>query len=176
VLARCLGGGSASVFQRYHSEIAHLQQALQAPTDDDLQCFMSRCHSPSFSLMACVTNGCAGPSLLLIHGFGVGTYTFNRNMHALSKAHRVFACDLLGQGGSWPCKPPRKEDALEYSIDTWAEQLASFIRDVIADDRGVYLAGNSLGGLLATTVAYRYPEVRPALPLKPVPSVCTCGL
>jgi pimeloyl-ACP methyl ester carboxylesterase len=96
-------------------------------------------------------------------------------MHALSKSHRVFACDLLGQGGSWPCKPPRKEDALEYSIDTWAEQLASFIRDVIADDRGVYLAGNSLGGLLATTVAYRYPEVRAALPRKLVPSVCSCG-
>lgn len=98
--------------------------------------------------------------MLLIHGFGVGSYTFNRNMPELSESHRVFACDLLGQAASWPCSQPEKEDALEYSIDTWAEQLASFIRDVIADEKGVYLAGNSLGGLLATTVAYRYPEVR----------------
>lgn len=106
-----------------------------------------------------VQKGESGPSVLLIHGFGVGSYTFNRNMPELSESHRVFACDLLGQAASWPCSQPEKEDALEYSIDTWAEQLASFIRDVIADDKGVYLAGNSLGGLLATTVAYRYPEL-----------------
>jgi pimeloyl-ACP methyl ester carboxylesterase len=98
---------------------------------------------------------------LLIHGFGVGTYTFNKNIPELSKSHKVFACDLLGQGASWPSSQPQKEDGLEYSIDTWAEQLASFIKDVIADERGVYLAGNSLGGLLAVTVAYRYPEVCP---------------
>lgn len=102
---------------------------------------------------------CAGPALLLIHGFGVGTYTFNRNILDLSKSHRVFACDLLGQGASWPCAQPQKNDELEYSLDTWAEQLAGFIRDVIADDRGVYVAGNSLGGLLAVTVAYQHPEV-----------------
>lgn len=89
----------------------------------------------------------------------MGTYTFKRNISELSKSHRVFACDLLGQGASWPCSQPQKEDAVEYSIDTWAEQLASFVRDVIADDRGVYMAGNSLGGLLAVTVGYRYPKV-----------------
>jgi hypothetical protein len=42
VLARWSGGVSATVFRRYHSKIDHLQQALQAPTDDDLQCFRCR--------------------------------------------------------------------------------------------------------------------------------------
>jgi pimeloyl-ACP methyl ester carboxylesterase len=47
-----------------------------------------------------------------------------------------------------------------YSLDTWTEQLADFVRDVIREKGGVYVAGNSLGGLLAVTVAFRHPEVR----------------
>lgn len=82
-------------------------------------------------------------------------------MAELGKHHRVWACDLFGQGASWPTSPPQKEENLSYSIDTWTDQIAAFIRDVISEPGGVYIAGNSLGGLLATTVAYRHPEVRP---------------
>eukprot|EP00892_Ulva_mutabilis_P005890 jgi/Ulvmu1/3673/UM017_0087.1 len=104
-------------------------------------------------------NGTSGPPVLLIHGFGVGSFHFERNLEELGKEHRVWACDLFGQGASWPASPPQKTDKLLYSIDTWTEQLAAFIRDVIKDDGGAYVAGNSLGGLLAVTVAYRYPEL-----------------
>lgn len=71
----------------------------------------------------------------------------------------MWACDLFGQGASWPASPPDKTEKLVYSIDTWTEQLAAFIREIISDEGGVYVAGNSLGGLLAVTLAYRHPEV-----------------
>jgi pimeloyl-ACP methyl ester carboxylesterase len=96
----------------------------------------------------------------MVHGFGTGTYTFARNVPELGKRHRVFAVDLIGQGASWPCSRPQKGDGLEYSLDSWTDQLACFIRDVVKDDNGVYIAGNSLGGLLALSLAYRHPEAR----------------
>jgi pimeloyl-ACP methyl ester carboxylesterase len=45
-----------------------------------------------------VAAGSSGPPLLLVHGFGVGGYHFERNLPALARRHRVWAVDLLGQG------------------------------------------------------------------------------
>lgn len=59
-----------------------------------------------------------GPPLLLVPGFGVGVFHYRRNIEELSKDHRVYALDLLGQGRSWPTER-RAEDELCYSIDTW---------------------------------------------------------
>ena len=39
-----------------------------------------------------------GPCLLLLHGFGVGAYHWERNIKELSQSCRVFAVDVLGQG------------------------------------------------------------------------------
>jgi len=55
--------------------------------------------------------GGSGPVLLLVHGFGVGGYHFERNFAQLSQAgFRVFALDLLGQGGSWPAEQTADPD------------------------------------------------------------------
>lgn len=82
---------------------------------------------------------------------------YERNIGPLAASgYHVFAIDYLGQGKSWPDKDPEKEDQLVLSIDTWSEQIISFIRDVIG--RPVYISGNSLGGFLATTVAARHYE------------------
>lgn len=43
------------------------------------------------------------------------------------------------------------EEQLRYSIDTWTGQLQDFVTDVI--QQPVYLAGNSLGGLLSAHLA-----------------------
>lgn len=129
-----------------------------------LPAFLRRCPRATQHAAPALTPGnatSAGPPLLLVHGFGVGSFHFERNLEELGREHRVWACDLFGQGASWPAAPPEKRQQLSYSIDTWTDQLAAFIRDVIQDEGGAYIAGNSLGGLLATTVAYRHPEARP---------------
>ena len=110
-----------------------------------------------------VTRGESGPRLLLVHGFGVGEYHFERNVADLARDHRVWAVDLLGQGASWPLGPVDRGAGLQYSLDTWTAQLAFFVREVIYDAGAVYVAGNSLGGLLAVSLAHTHPEVREQL-------------
>jgi len=103
--------------------------------------------------------GDSGPVLLLLPGFGVGTFHFAAQLEALSSTHRVYALDFLGQAKSWP------EDAqgLGFSCDLWAEQVASFVEEVIGEP--AFLAGNSLGGFVATYVAATRPELVRALVL-----------
>jgi len=105
-------------------------------------------------------SGNEGPPLLFVPGFGVGTYHFERNIPALAAGgHRVFAIDLLGQGQSWP--PPGMNEGFAYNVDLWRDQLISFIEEVIREP--VYLAGNSLGGLLSVGVASKRPDLVKAL-------------
>lgn len=40
----------------------------------------------------------ANPPLLLVHGFGVGAWHYERNLPDLARSYHVFAIDLLGQG------------------------------------------------------------------------------
>lgn len=105
--------------------------------------------------------GSSGPPLLLVHGFGVGCYHWNRNIPHLAQQHRVYAVDLVGQGGSWPAQWPIAADQttdgpLCYSADTWTEQLHHFIQQHIGQP--VYLVGNSLGGYLGVHLASKHPE------------------
>jgi pimeloyl-ACP methyl ester carboxylesterase len=90
------------------------------------------------------------PSLLLIHGFGASTDHWRKNIAQLQKDFEVWAVDLLGFGRS--AKPN-----LQYSGALWRDQLHHFITEVI--DRPVVLAGNSLGGYAALSVASQYPEL-----------------
>ena len=46
--------------------------------------------------------GRSGPRILLVHGFGVGSFQFIPLMDQLAEDHQVWALDLLGQGLSWP--------------------------------------------------------------------------
>lgn len=101
-------------------------------------------------------SGSKGPSILLVHGFGVGSYHFCHNIHALSKNHKVWAVDLLGQNRSWPERDPLPDEKLYYSVDTWTEQLKDFVDTFIGEP--VYVVGNSLGGYLAISLASQHPE------------------
>ena len=42
--------------------------------------------------------GTAGPPLLLLTGFGVGSFHYARNFDELAQTNRVWAMDVLGQG------------------------------------------------------------------------------
>lgn len=97
------------------------------------------------------------PPLLLCPGFGVGTNHFERNLGPLSESHQVYALDYLGQGRSWPEGDIEPHHGLVLSVETWAEQIIDFLENVVKEP--CYLAGNSLGGFLATAVAAERPDL-----------------
>ena len=93
--------------------------------------------------------GDAGPPLLLLPGFGVGTFHYRSQLDALSATHRVFAMDFLGQGDSWP----QQAAGLQFSAELWAEQTAAFVEQVVGEP--AFVIGNSLG--------VSAPHARPAI-------------
>ena len=86
--------------------------------------------------------GSAGPALLLLPGFGVSSFHVRAQLDALSKTHRVFAMDFLGQGDSWPYDADAQR--LQFSAELWARQVQAFIEGVLGSEP-VFIAGNSLG-------------------------------
>lgn len=96
-----------------------------------------------------------GPPLLLVPGFGVGTFHYNRNIKELSKKYCIYSLDLLGQGRSWPDGDVNPEQGLCYSIELWRDQILYFIENIIQEP--VHIAGNSLGGYLSVATASTRP-------------------
>ncbi len=90
------------------------------------------------------------PPILLIHGFGASANHWRKNIEVLAEQCHVFAIDLLGFGQS--AKPKRT-----YSTDLWCDQLRDFCQTVI--QRPTVVAGNSLGGYVALSLAVDYPEL-----------------
>lgn len=100
-------------------------------------------------------HGSTGPSIVLIPGFGVGTFHYQKNMDFLvSKGFKVWSLDLIGQGQSWPIL---NADGVCYSVDSWRDQISYFISDVVMEP--VHLAGNSLGGYLSIYTTYSNPNL-----------------
>jgi pimeloyl-ACP methyl ester carboxylesterase len=65
----------------------------------------------------------------------------------------VWAIDFVGQGESWPSEDDAVEVGFRYSVETWAEQVEFFLREVVQTE--CFLVGNSLGGYVSTLVAAR---------------------
>lgn len=98
-------------------------------------------------------SGQDGPPLLLLTGFGVGGFHYARNVEELSKNHKVWTMDVLGQGKSWPTTDPAPgggfseagfqwgfgsaSDAdtnaasLDYSCSLWTRQAIEFLETVV---------------------------------------------
>lgn len=100
-----------------------------------------------------------GPPLLLVPGFGVGTFHYEKNIDELSQEYSVYTLDLFGQGKSWPqtiddIKPEQK---LVFSTELWVEQLEYFIHKII--QKPVHIGGNSLGGYLSVILASKNPQL-----------------
>jgi len=120
--------------------------------------------------------------ILLLNGFGVGSFHQHRLVHELltNENHHpqqtVYCIDYLGQGRSWPkvCQDGlgENEKDLQYSADTWCEQIIDFIEAIVlpsSQDESstngsetatrVHLVGNSVGGHLAAHIAVRRPDL-----------------
>lgn len=100
------------------------------------------------------------PALLLLPGFGVGSFHYDQQLRELGQEYRVWAMDFLGQGNSWPSHDPAPaseqqiEEVVEgqvkaelgdwgfgktvepwaqelvYSVDTWRDQVQAFVEEV----------------------------------------------
>jgi pimeloyl-ACP methyl ester carboxylesterase len=88
-----------------------------------------------------------GPPLLLLHGLSGSARWWERNIPALSAAHRVIAVDLPGFGGT-------HRDS-RFVLEEAAAGLASLL-----DDLGIeraHVVGHSMGGLVAGGLAADHP-------------------
>src|ERR1700757_1182442 len=92
----------------------------------------------------------SGPALLLIHGVGDSSETWEPVMAKLAQRFTVIAPDLLGHGVS---DKPRAD----YSLAAFANGM----RDLLAvlDIKRVTVVGHSLGGGIAMQFAYQYPHL-----------------
>lgn len=90
-----------------------------------------------------------GPALVLLHGFGSSIYSWNAVFPELARDHDVLALDLPGFGGS-----DRPEDLTFERVSSGVLGLL----DRLAMRR-VSLAGSSLGGAVAVTLAARHPAL-----------------
>jgi pimeloyl-ACP methyl ester carboxylesterase len=90
-----------------------------------------------------------GPPLLLIHGIGDSSRTWEQVIAVLAREHTVIAPDLLGHGLS---DKPRAD----YSVAAYANGMRDLLA-VLGIDR-VTLVGHSLGGGVAMQFAYQFPE------------------
>ncbi|MFN5515136.1 MAG: alpha/beta fold hydrolase [Cyanobacteriota bacterium] len=92
----------------------------------------------------------AGEPILLIHGFGACWGHWRKTIPALTAAgYQVYALDLLGFGES-------DKPVLDYDLTLWQRQIEAFWQAQI--QAPVWVAGNSIGGLLALMVLADNPQ------------------
>lgn len=93
--------------------------------------------------------GGSGPTLLLAHGFGGSADNWIRIAPLLRPRFRLLIPDLPGFGDS------ASPDGLRFDSEAQAARLSRFL-DAL-DVRECLVAGNSMGGHVATTLAVREP-------------------
>ncbi|HUL20631.1 MAG TPA: alpha/beta hydrolase [Thermodesulfobacteriota bacterium] len=91
----------------------------------------------------------AGRPLVLIHGYGAGTWVWEKQTEVLSQGYKVYALDLIGHGFS---DRPR----IPYTPETYIHCLKNFM-DGVGIEKAT-LIGNSMGGGVAWATAILFPE------------------
>lgn len=90
------------------------------------------------------------PAVLLVHGFGAFSEHWRDNVASLaSQGFTVYAPTLVGYGRS-------EKPAIPYGQDVWRDCVADFVVQVVRQP--VVIAGNSIGGFIAASVAADYPK------------------
>src|SRR6202011_171658 len=92
----------------------------------------------------------SGPAILLIHGIGDNSTTWNTVQAKLAQRFTVIAPDLLGHGQS---DKPRAD----YSVAGYANGMRDLLS--VLDIERVAIVGHSLGGGVAMQFAYQFPHL-----------------
>jgi pimeloyl-ACP methyl ester carboxylesterase len=103
------------------------------------------------------TQGEQGPAVVMVHGFGATLAHWRKNLPVLATSCRVFALDLIGFGGAAKPHPGPLQPGtqIEYTFETWGQQIADFCREVVGEP--AYLIGNSIGCIASMQAAIDYP-------------------
>ncbi len=92
-----------------------------------------------------------GPVVLLVHGFSVPGFAWERNVPALvSAGFRVLTLDLYGRGYS-------DRPNLTYDLDVYVKQIDELLT-ALKIDQPVDIAGISLGGYIVAGFANQHPD------------------
>ncbi len=94
--------------------------------------------------------GGRGDPVVMLHGFGDNKDSFVEVAGELVEHHRVVLPDLPGFGDS--IAPP----GTEFKFATFVEVMRRFLEEVVSGP--LHLAGNSLGGAIATAIALDVPQ------------------
>ncbi|MGE2718567.1 alpha/beta fold hydrolase [Mycolicibacterium celeriflavum] len=92
----------------------------------------------------------SGPAILLIHGIGDNSTTWETVQSKLAQRFTVIAPDLLGHGKS---DKPRAD----YSVAAYANGMRDLLS--VLDIDHVTVIGHSLGGGVAMQFAYQFPQL-----------------
>ncbi|PTL75516.1 alpha/beta fold hydrolase [Vitiosangium sp. GDMCC 1.1324] len=97
-----------------------------------------------------VTSWGQGDPVLALHSGGMSSRQWRKLGERLASAYRVFAPDFLGSGDNplWPDDKP-----FDFSQDV--EAIAALLESL---PRSAHLVGHSYGGLIALTLARKYPD------------------
>jgi pimeloyl-ACP methyl ester carboxylesterase len=98
--------------------------------------------------------GNQGQAAILVHGFGASSGHWRQNLPILGQTCRCYALDLIGFGNS---AKPTPSSEINYTFETWAEQVADFCREIVGDS--AFLVGNSIGCLVAMQAAVDNPNL-----------------
>lgn len=91
----------------------------------------------------------SGPALLLLHGVGDDSSTWEPVLASLAQRFTVIAPDMLGHGDS---DKPRAD----YSLPAFANGIRDLL--TVLDIDRVTIVGHSFGGGVAMQFAYQYPQ------------------
>ena len=103
-----------------------------------------------------------GVPLILIHGFGGDLDNWLFNIDALAETAPVYALDLPGHGQSVKSARPAGLDLMVSTVIAFMDHLGI---------GRAHLAGHSMGGLVAGTLAARHPDRAASVTL-----ICAAGL
>ena len=91
----------------------------------------------------------SGPVVILLHGLGADSSSWQSNITALAQKYRVIAPDQIGFGKS-------DKPFINYRVGTLVDFLNGLMKELKVDRAA--LVGNSLGGFTAAAFALAYPE------------------
>ena len=96
-------------------------------------------------------------AIILVHGFGACKEHWRGNIESLSECGDVWAIDLVGFGESDKPTSHLKDEipnskSFCYGIEAWSQQVTDFINQKV-DAQTVFIAGNSIGGVVACQTA-----------------------
>nr|WP_324616479.1 alpha/beta fold hydrolase [Lusitaniella coriacea] len=98
--------------------------------------------------------GTEGAAVVFVHGFGASWGHWRKNLPVLGESYRCYAIDLIGFGDS---AKPTPGTEIEYTFETWGQQIADFCREVVGSP--VFLVGNSIGCIAVMQAAVDCPEI-----------------